>query len=76
MSAHRCHAVGCTLEVPPSLMMCKRHWFMVPKPLRKAVWHHYRSGQEVRKDPSPEYLEAAKAAIKAVETAEFGRRLL
>lgn len=73
---HRCHAIRCEVEVDPGLLLCKRHWFMVPKPLRKAVWHHYRKGQEVDKRPSREYLAAADAAIKAVEAAEFGGRLL
>lgn len=58
------------------MLMCKRHWLMVPKPLRRDVWRNYRAGQEQRKDPTPEYLAAAKAAIAAVERAEFGGRLL
>lgn len=63
---HRCHAIGCAIAVDPGLLMCRRHWFMVPKKLRKEVWHHYRKGQEVDKRPSAEYLAAAKAAIAAV----------
>lgn len=73
MTAHHCHAIGCETEVPPAMSMCKRHWFMVPKPLRKEVWRTYRKGQEITKDPSPEYLAAAKAAIRAVAEKE-GRR--
>jgi hypothetical protein len=67
---HRCHAIGCELEVPPNLLLCRRHWFMVPKPLRKEVWRLYRPGQEVSKTPTPEYLVAAKAAIDAVAERE------
>ncbi len=67
---HRCHALGCTVEVPPAMLMCKRHWFCVPKALRREVWRLYRKGQEETKDPSPEYLEAARAAIAAVAAAE------
>lgn len=74
--SHRCHATRCDAEVPPAMLMCKRHWFMVPKPLRQEVWRLYRKGQEVDKNPSREYLAAADAAIQAVETAEFGGRLL
>jgi hypothetical protein len=70
--AHRCHAIGCDLEVPPAMLMCRRHWFLCPKPLRREVWRLYRSGQEVRKDPSDDYLAAARAAIEAV--AEIERR--
>lgn len=68
--SHRCHAIGCDVEVPPSLLMCKPHWLMVPKPLRRAVWTLYRSGQEERKDPSDEYLVAARRAIEAVADRE------
>jgi hypothetical protein len=70
MSGHRCRAVACAVEVEPHLLMCKRHWFMVPKPLRQRVWQTYRAG---------DYLDAAKAAIAAiaaVEEREFGGRLL
>lgn len=76
MSGHRCHATGCAAEIPPHLFMCRSHWFMVPKPLRREIWRLYRPGQEIDKHPSAEYLDAAKAAIAAVERAEFGGRLL
>lgn len=72
--SHRCHAIGCDAEVPPAILMCRRHWFAVPGPLRKRVWRLYRPGQEVTKEPSPEYLAAARAAIEAVAAKE-GRRL-
>ena len=67
---HRCHAKDCTQAVPPKMLMCKHHWAMVPKHLQRAVWQHYRAGQEVTKDPSPEYLAAAQNAIDAVYFAE------
>jgi hypothetical protein len=43
--------------------MCPRHWFMLPRATRDAVWDVYVPGQELRMDPSPEYLEVARAAI-------------
>lgn len=64
--SHRCHANGCEKEVPPKMLCCRRHWFMIPKPLRDRVWATYRSGQEVTKDPSPEYMEAQRAALAAI----------
>jgi len=48
---------------------------MVPKPLQEEVWKHYRRGQEVDKDPSREYLVAARNAINAVAEKE-GQLLL
>lgn len=71
MSAgHHCHARFCPVGVPPKMLMCRRHWFMVPKPLRDAVWATYRPGQEIDKQPSAEWHEAADAAIRAVAERE------
>lgn len=73
MSAHTCHAEGCDKVVPPRLLMCAPHWRRVPRVLQGAVWAAYVPGQESRKDPTGEYLEAARAAIEAVAVKE-GRR--
>lgn len=62
--AHTCHATGCDVPVPPKMFMCKRHWFMLPKPLRDRIWMHYRPGQERDKKPSKEWLQAASDCIK------------
>ena len=63
MTAHTCHARGCDRAVPPRMFMCKDHWFALPKPMRDAIWDTYRPGQERTKDPSLEYLGAAKDAV-------------
>jgi len=52
------------------MFMCKKHWYMVPKVLRDRVWDTYVPGQEIRKDPTSEYLVAANAAIEAVALRE------
>lgn len=57
---HLCHWPGCDKEVPPKLWGCAPHWFSLPKPLRDRIWATYRRGQEVRRDPSPEYIAAAE----------------
>lgn len=67
---HTCHARACKAPVPPAMLMCKRHWFLVPLELRDVVWATYRRGQEIDKRPSREYLDAADAAIKAVAEKE------
>jgi hypothetical protein len=64
--AHHCHARGCKVEVPPQMLMCSRHWYMVPRHIRRRVWHHYREGQCDDKRPSQAWLEAADDAIAAV----------
>lgn len=63
---HTCHAIGCNLIVPPRMLMCLRHWRMVPKALQADVWATYRPGQEIDKQPSEAYRLAQRAAIDAV----------
>lgn len=72
---HRCHARGCTVATKPEMLMCRRHWFMVPKPLRDRVWATYRPGQCDDKDPSAAWLDAADAAIAAVTASEAAHDL-
>lgn len=60
---HTCHAKGCAVHVPPKMFMCRSHWFALPKAMRDKIWALYRPGQEVTKDPSPEYVEHARACI-------------
>lgn len=69
-AGHTCHAKGCSIEVPPAMLMCRTHWYMVPAPLRRRVWATYRKGQEIDKSPSAEYLKAADDAIEAVARKE------
>jgi hypothetical protein len=69
---HLCHAVGCSVEVDPRMLMCLRHWRLVPPALKARVWAAYVPGQEVRKDPTAHYLDEANAAIYAVVERELG----
>ena len=50
--------------------MCKRHWFMLPKVLRDRIWATYVPGQENRKDPSLDYLEAMEATTSYIAKLE------
>lgn len=73
MPEHHCHAIGCEAVIPASYLMCRFHWFQVPRRIRDAVWAAYRPGQEVTLDPSPEWLKAAEEARQWVAVRE-GRR--
>ena len=75
MLAHHCHAEGCRVPTRPEMLMCSRHWRMVPYRLRKAVWATYRDGQCDDMRPSADYCRAAGAAVNAVAALE-GRPLL
>lgn len=70
MTAHTCHADGCSVAVPPRLLMCAAHWRMVPRRLQADLWAVYVPGQEQRKDPTRRYLEVARQCIAAVATVE------
>jgi hypothetical protein len=70
---HTCHADGCSVTVAPRLLMCIRHWRLVPKPLQAEVYRLYRPGQERDKRPTIEYLDAMQRAINAVAKLE-GRK--
>lgn len=59
---HTCHAYGCNQRINPTLLMCLKHWRMVPKFAQNDVWATYRPGQEVRKDPSNDYMKAQQRA--------------
>lgn len=71
---HTCHAHGCSVHVPPELLMCRSHWRLVPKDLKRAVLRYYRPGQEIQKNPSDAYLIAAANAINAVAEIEQDRQ--
>lgn len=70
MSGHHCHAAGCNAQVPPEMLMCRRHWSMVPTQTQRRIWSHYRPGQCDDWQITSAYAEAAKAAVIAVAWAE------
>lgn len=62
MAEHTCHWTGCSAPVPPKMWGCKAHWDRLPKEIRDRIWAAYRPGQEIDKNPSEAYIEAARAA--------------
>ena len=68
--AHTCHARGCPTPVKPELLMCPKHWGMVPRDLQRAVWQSYRPGQCEDMNPFAEWHVAADAAIGYVALRE------
>lgn len=70
--SHKCHWPGCNITVPPKLFACKPHWYALPAHLRAKIWRTYVPGQEVTKNPSQDYIDAAlevRAWILAREAA-------
>jgi hypothetical protein len=58
-----CPIQGCGDQIDPSRLMCRRHWYTVPKELRDRVWASWRSGQGAY---SREHREAVSTAVGAV----------
>jgi hypothetical protein len=56
----RCPVPGCSERIDPSRLMCRNHWYLVPKDLRDMVWATWRSGEGAL---SPEHLHATHVAI-------------
>jgi len=70
---HLCHAEACRTPVPPARLMCRDHWYMVPKPDRDLVWALYKPGQEITKTPTMEYLAHVAYCIDVVAKKEGHR---
>ncbi len=69
-AVHRCHARHCDTPVKPEMLMCLKHWRMVPKAIQRRIWAEYRPGQCDDKNISEAWLSAADEAIAAVLTKE------
>lgn len=67
---HTCHATGCNVRVPREMFMCKKHWLMLPKGHRDAVWREYRVGQCDDWEISHEYANAARRAVRFIAKVE------
>jgi hypothetical protein len=59
-----CSVGGCARQIDPSRLMCRAHWYAVPKHIRDLVWATWRSGQGAF---SREHKDAVRLAIDAVQ---------
>ena len=64
---HQCPVGGCQQDVRADRLMCRPHWYTVPKPLRDIVWATWRSGEAAS---SIEHMAAIRVAIAAVDEVE------
>jgi hypothetical protein len=69
--SHKCHAINCEVEVPPTMHMCLKHWRLVPREIQKRIWKHYRLGQCDDKRVSKEYIKAAFEAKRFIRQKEL-----
>ncbi|MBL9125907.1 MAG: hypothetical protein JNG90_19855 [Planctomycetaceae bacterium] len=71
---HVCPVARCSVLVPNRLLMCPRHWSLVPHRLKREVWKHYVPGQEDTGYQTEAYNAAACAARDAAQAAEESKR--
>ena len=60
-----CPIPRCSCRIDPSRLMCRTHWYMVPKEHRDRVWATWRSGQGAF---DQEHEDAVRVAIATVLT--------
>lgn len=63
----------CTKPIRPGMLMCLRHWRMVPEPLQQKVWRSWRAFNRAGSRPADqrllflrEYRKHRDAAVEAV----------
>lgn len=70
MNVNRCPIEGCPKSRGDGKLMCKRHWYLVPKELRDRVWTTAKRMWADLPGGDEEWSEAAAAAVAAVEQRE------
>ena len=60
---HGCPGPACTEQVGPDVLMCPRHWYQVPGPVRRAVLIAWRRGAGAG---TPAHRAAVRLAMAAV----------
>jgi hypothetical protein len=68
MNTHLCAAVDCTERIRRGLLMCPKHWRMVPKGLRLEIVEHLRLFQSALRAAKRSH-RALRAAVKAAKDA-------
>jgi hypothetical protein len=73
MSSHHCHANDCPVATSPKLLMCARHWRLVPKTMQGQVWATLKT-RSAAPGANPEswaaYYEACAHAVEYVAALE------
>lgn len=66
---HLCAVPQCARHVHRSRLMCRKHWYVVPKAIRDQVWATWRSGQGAFSTEHKAAVVLAVAAVLAIEAA-------
>jgi hypothetical protein len=65
-----CPVTGCDAVIGSARLMCRRHWYHVPKLTRDRVWATWRSGTGMF---TPAHRQAARSALAAASAAQRKR---
>jgi hypothetical protein len=61
LPSDRCPVIGCRCQIDLARLMCRDHWYRLPKHLRDRIWATWRSGEGAS---SPEHQQTVLAAIR------------
>jgi hypothetical protein len=72
MPDHHCHANDCPTRTSPAVLMCAKHWRMVPVAMQRKVWSTYKKRGSPGGEPLSwaEYYEASADAVEHVAAIE------
>ena len=66
---HQCPVARCPAGVAPDRLMCRFHWYLVPRTLRDAVWRTWNSGEDAGTEGHRLACSAAVLAVNARQEA-------
>lgn len=66
----RCQAVDCITPVKSEMLMCRKHWFMVPSDIRSRVWQAWLDVGRGEAGAWEKHDKVKKLAIEAVKQQE------
>jgi hypothetical protein len=66
-----CPVTGCDAVISSARLMCRRHWYHVPKPSRDRVWATWRSGTGVFTPAHRQAVSSALATASAAQRKQF-----
>lgn len=61
--SHKCPGPDCSRQVADHMLMCRPHWYQVPRTLRDDVWNAWQNGAGAG---SEEHNQAIITAIEAI----------
>lgn len=67
-----CAAIECKVPVRGDELMCRRHWFMVPAPMRSFLTSRYQPGKPVGRCDDGTLTAFGVRAVERVAFLEFG----